>query len=210
MSKGKPKKKPLIQDKKTDCKISNVVASVSFLIDEKIDLVKILGKIENTEYNPESFPGLVLKMKEPKATFLIFSSGKMILTGLRDISEAKKAVEKLIKQLKKVKINLDNPEIKIRNIVATVDYHSFVNLNTAAILMENVMYEPEVFPGLIYYMEDPKAVFLVFSTGKAVCTKIRKKPDLQKAVSKLKKKLEELKIMTNEFEPVQEDDYLFI
>ena len=210
MSKGKPKNDPLFQKEEIDYKISNVVASVSFNNNEKIDLVEILDKIKGSEYNPETFPGLILKIKNPKATFLIFSSAKMILTGLERVSDATKAVNKLIKILKNISITLEKPDIKIRNIVATIDLHSFVNLNTATIMMENIMYEPEVFPALIYHMQDPKAVFLIFSTGKIVCTKTKKKSDLLIAISKLKQELKELKVIRKEFEPTKEKEYLFI
>lgn len=210
MSKGTTDKKAIFDNNDIEYKISNVVASVSFSIDEKLDLLKVLDKIEATKYNPEIFPGLILKLKNPKATFLIFSSGKMILTGLSDVSNSDKAVEKLINKLKKVKIHLKDPEIKIRNIVATVDLHSFINLNKAAIIMENVMYEPEVFPGLVYYMEDPNAVFLIFSTGKLVCTKTKTKAKLLMAISKLREKLKELKLLGYESQSYSDENDIFI
>jgi transcription initiation factor TFIID TATA-box-binding protein len=191
-------------------KISNVVATVFFNLEEKLDLLKILDKIENSKYNPEIFPGLILRIEEPKATFLIFSSGKMILTGLRDIPYAKLAVNELIVQLRKANIKLKNPDIKITNIVASVDFHSFINLNKAVIDLNNVMYEPEVFPAVIYRMEDPKAVFLIFSTGKIICTKIKNKKDLVKVVYELKNQLETQNIMSDKYEPENEEELIFL
>ncbi|MHA1239965.1 MAG: TATA-box-binding protein, partial [Promethearchaeota archaeon] len=67
-------------DLKLDYKIENVVATVVMEITEKIDLVKIARKFEDVEYNPERFPGLVMRITDPKATFLIFSTGKMVIT----------------------------------------------------------------------------------------------------------------------------------
>jgi transcription initiation factor TFIID TATA-box-binding protein len=210
MNEGKIANKNFNQNKEIDYKIANVVATVSFKLNEKIDLLKILNKIEDTEYNPEIFPGLVLRIREPKATFLIFSSGKMILTGLKDVPYAVSAVNKLMKKFKEVKINLSNPDIKITNIVASVDFHSFINLNKAIINMDNVMYEPEVFPALIYHMQEPRAVFLIFSTGKIICTKIKNKKDLIKVVYELKKELETQNIMTDKFEAKSDEEFIFI
>ena len=210
MNEGKIANKNFNQNKEIDYKIANVVATVSFKLNEKIDLLRILNKIEDTEYNPEIFPGLVLRVREPKATFLIFSSGKMILTGLKDVPYAVSAVNKLMKKFKEVKINLSNPDIKITNIVASVDFHSFINLNKAIINMDNVMYEPEVFPALIYHMQEPRAVFLIFSTGKIICTKIKNKKDLIKVVYELKKELETQNIMTDKFEAKSDEEFIFI
>lgn len=209
MNEVKKMNKGINQSETIDYKIANVVATVSFKLDEKIDLLKILTEIKDTEYNPEVFPGLVMRIKNPKATFLIFPSGKMILTGLRDIPYAEFAVNKLMKKFKRANIILTNPDIKITNIVASVDFHSFINLNKGVIRLDNVMYEPEVFPALIYHMQEPRAVFLIFSTGKIVCTKIRNKIDLVRAINKLKEQLESLKIMSDEFEPEQKEEIIF-
>ncbi|MHA1472727.1 MAG: TATA-box-binding protein, partial [Promethearchaeota archaeon] len=153
-----------------DYKIENVVATVVVEITEKIDLNIIARKHADVEYNPERFPGLVMRIQKPKATILIFSTGKMVVTGLRKASEAGRVVEKVVKNIKKAGIKVSNPEITIQNIVASGDLHTNIDLNMAAIVMEYAMYEPEVFPGLIYRMQEPKTVFLIFSTGRIVCT----------------------------------------
>jgi len=54
-----------------------------------------------------------------------------------------------------------------------------------------IVYEPEQFPGLIYRMEVPRAVFLIFSSGKLVCTGARKEEDVHQAVMELHQKLEQ-------------------
>jgi len=173
-----------LNNKFSELKVNNIVSTVTFDISEKIDLLKIYNNIENTEYNPEKFPGLILRTKIPKATFLIFSSAKMILTGLKDETDAIKAVNIVTKKIEKVGINLQNPEIKIRNLVVSGNLHNSINLNKAAIELDTTMYEPEVFPALIYYMKNPVAVFLVFSNGKFICTKIKNREELRDAVSK--------------------------
>jgi len=193
-----------------DYKIENVVATVIMEITEKIDLTKIARKFEDVEYNPERFPGLVMRITKPKATFLIFSTGKMVITGLRRADEASPGVKKIMKSIKSAGINVSNPEITIQNIVASGDLHTFIDLNKAAIIMENAMYEPEVFPGLIYRMPDPKTVFLIFSTGKVVCTGAKNKESVKVAISKLNREVRELGITQKDAESSEYQDITFI
>ena len=195
---------------KPDYKIQNVVATVTMEITEKIDLVIISRKYEDVEYNPERFPGLIMRIKEPKATFLIFSTGKMVITGLRRADEASPAVKKVFNYLKKAGINVSNPEITIQNIVASGDLHTYIDLNMAAIVMENVMYEPEVFPGLIYRMGDPKTVFLLFSTGKVVCTGAKNKEMVRDAFLKMYHEVRELGITKKIKANIDDQDITFI
>ncbi len=193
-----------------DYKIENVVATVVMDITEKIDLIKIARKHEQVEYNPERFPGLIMRITNPKATFLIFSTGKMVITGLRRADEADPAVKKAIKNIKKAGINVANPVITIQNIVASGDLHTFIDLNMAAIVMENVMYEPEVFPGLIYRMQNPKSVFLVFSTGKVVCTGAKNKETVKEAIIKLNHEVREIGVAQKQKESSEYQDITFI
>ena len=197
-------------DLKLDYKIENVVATVVMEITEKIDLVKIARKFEDVEYNPERFPGLVMRITDPKATFLIFSTGKMVITGLRRADEASAGVKKIIKSIKSAGINVSNPEITVQNIVASGDLHTFIDLNMAAIVMENAMYEPEVFPGLIYRMKDPKTVFLIFSTGKVVCTGAKNKKFVKEAFLKLNLRVRELDLAKKNEETLEYQDISFI
>jgi transcription initiation factor TFIID TATA-box-binding protein len=195
---------------KLDYKIENVVATVIMEITEKIDLTKIARKYEDAEYNPERFPGLVMRITDPKATFLIFSTGKMVITGLRRADEASPGVKKIMKSIKSAGIKVSNPEITIQNIVASGNLHTFIDLNMAAIIMENAMYEPEVFPGLIYRMKDPKTVFLIFSTGKVVCTGAKNKKFVKEAFIKLNIKVRELGIAKENEEKIEYKDITFI
>ena len=179
-------------------------------ITEKIDLNKIARKFEDVEYNPERFPGLVMRITDPKATFLIFSTGKMVITGLRRADEAGPGVKKVIKSIKKAGIDVSNPEITIQNIVASGDLHTLIDLNKAAIIMENSMYEPEVFPGLIYRMKEPKTVFLIFSTGKVVCTGAKDKKFVKEAFLKLNREVRKLGVTRNNEENSEYQDITFV
>jgi transcription initiation factor TFIID TATA-box-binding protein len=185
-------------------KIENVVATVSVDIEEKMDLNVIARKYTDVEYNPERFPGLVMRILTPKATILVFSTGKMVVTGLRDASEAEKVVNEVIKRISKCKIKIGNPQIIIQNIVASGDLKCSIDLNLAAVVMEYSMYEPEVFPGLIYRMQDPKTVFLIFSTGRIVCTGGKTKEIVAQAVEKLYHAVREYGVAR---EPGEEEEF---
>ena len=193
-----------------DYKIENVVATVVVEITEKIDLNQIARKHAEVEYNPERFPGLVMRIEKPRATILIFSTGKMVVTGLRKAVEAPKVVEKVVKNIKKAGIKVANPEITIQNIVASGDLHTNIDLNMAAIVMEQAMYEPEVFPGLIYRMADPKTVFLIFSTGRIVCTGAKNKEIVREAVLKLNQEVRELGVAKKDIAESEYQDITFI
>jgi transcription initiation factor TFIID TATA-box-binding protein len=191
--------------KDIDYSINNIVATAKVEISEKFDLVKLARKLYDAEYFPERFPGLILRQKDPRATFLIFSTGKMVITGLEDVDNAEIAVKKLLKKIRKFGIKKNEPEIIIQNMVASGDFHQIIDLNKAVILMEYIMYEPEVFPGLIYNMKDPRAVFLLFSTGKFVCTGVKTEEILEKAIMKLTKQINTMdiaseKMVEEEFE----------
>lgn len=169
--------------------IQNVVASVAF--HQEIDLKKISAFFRDVE-SKDNFPGLVLRLKKPKATILLFKSGKMVLTGLKRKEDAPVVVEKIFDRLEDIGIKVDTqPEISIQNIVASGDLGKMIDLDSAAMMLNNAIYEPEVFPGLILRREDPKACFLVFSSGKIVCTGMKEKKNIIMVVKELATMLKE-------------------
>ncbi|MBY8988079.1 MAG: TATA-box-binding protein, partial [Candidatus Lokiarchaeota archaeon] len=140
--------------------IENVVASAT--LNQKFDLNAIVKGNPGVEYNPKRFPGLVFRLKKPKTSILIFSKGKMVCTGAKSENESKKAVRKVVKELKSSGIIIPGkPEIKIVNMVATANLSGRIELEEATYSLGKTMYEPEQFPGLIYRMDDPKVVILL-------------------------------------------------
>ncbi|MCW4032988.1 MAG: TATA-box-binding protein [Candidatus Bathyarchaeota archaeon] len=169
--------------------IENVVASAT--LKQNIDLNAIVRIFPGVEYRPEQFPGLVYRIKKPKTATLIFSSGKMVCTGAKSARQVRKAVFKVIDDLKNNGIVIvGKPDIQIQNIVASAGLGGYIDLEKCAVSLEKMMYEPEQFPGLIYRMGEPKTVMLLFSSGKLVCTGTKKEEDVEKAVKKLKEILE--------------------
>ena len=182
---------PTVED---SIRIENVVASAT--LNQKFDLNAIVKGNPFVEYNPKRFPGLVFRIKRPKSAILIFSTGKMVCTGTKSDKESKRAIKKVIRELKKSGIIIiGKPEIKVVNIVATANLLGRIELEEAAYSLRRTMYEPEQFPGLIYRMDTPKVVILLFASGKLVCTGATKEEDVYEAVAKLHKQLEEKELM---------------
>jgi transcription initiation factor TFIID TATA-box-binding protein len=173
-----------------DVSIENVVATAS--LDQRFDLQAIMKIFRNAEYNPKKFPGLVFRLKRPKTSTLIFNTGKMVCTGAKSEKMARSAIMKVVRELKKGDIIiLGRPHIEVTNIVATVNLQAKVDLEAAADILDNVMYEPSQFPGLIIRMADPKVVCLVFTSGKVVCTGAKNEDMVDEAVVKLHRTLED-------------------
>lgn len=180
------------KEAKRDIKVVNIVVSTSLKHD--IPLEKMAATLSNTEYNPEQFPGLVIRIKEPKTSALIFSSGKVVCTGARSMDKVEESIKKIIKSLEKINVKITiKPEIKIQNIVASGSVGMDLNLNTLAMKLENTEYEPEQFPGLVYKLAAAKATFLLFSNGKVVCTGTKSEKEVHAALDKLIENLKRVK-----------------
>lgn len=178
--------------KKSNLKIQNIVATTS--LGKRVPLVKFASSQANSEYNPEQFPGLVLRVKKPKSAVLVFSSGNLVCTGTKSVSQVREVVNEVIRKLRKIKINISlKPRIIVQNIVASGSIGMRLDLNFLAIHLENTEYEPEQFPGLVYKLPELNATFLLFSNGKLVCTGTKNKPQLELAMKLLVKNLKRLK-----------------
>jgi len=176
------------EPKPQDIEVVNIVVSTS--LGHDIPLEKMAATLSNTEYNPEQFPGLVIRIKEPKTSALIFSSGNVVCTGARSIAKVEESIQKIIESLKKINIDITiTPKINIQNIVASGNIGTDLNLNTLAMKLDNTEYEPEQFPGLVLKLKEAKATFLLFSNGKVVCTGTKSEDMVHEALDKLVQKL---------------------
>ncbi len=176
--------------------IQNVVASTA--IGREIDLKSVTLALDGADYDPEQFPGLVYRTTDPKTAALIFRSGKIVCTGAKSIKDVDRGLQKVFEKLNGLGIKvMDNPVIIVQNIVASADLGSVLNLNAIAIGLglENIEYEPEQFPGLVYRIANPKVVVLLFGSGKLVVTGGKKPKDAEAAVDLIVHELEELALI---------------
>jgi len=178
-------------------KVENIVASATLNVE--VPLKKLVSKLEGMEYEPEQFPGLVYRMDKPKAAALVFGSGKIVCTGARNIEDVHTVFKKVISVINSVGTKVPkNFKIQVENIVASAKLDGKLNLDTIAFGLVESEYEPEQFPGLVYRMKEPKVAFLLFGSGKVVCTGGRSVKDVYIAVNKIYKKLKEIKAIIKE------------
>ena len=174
---------------KVKTKVQNIVLSVTYEGVE-FDLERLAKSLDGARYDPEVFPGIAYKSEEPPASFLIFASGKMNCVGARSMIDAKTAIKKLTKKLRKAGVKvIAEPKVQVQNIVASFDFAREFDLERIARSFENTEYEPEVFPGLVFRLDEPKVVVLLFVSGKGVCAGAKSMGDIKKAVVRITKLL---------------------
>lgn len=176
--------------------IQNVVASTG--IGQELDLEALADDLPGADFNPDNFPGLVYRTQNPKAAALIFRSGKIVCTGAKSTDDVHESLNIVFDKLRELKIQVeDDPEITVQNIVTSADLGKNLNLNAIAIGLglENIEYEPEQFPGLVYRLDEPKVVALLFGSGKLVITGGKKPEDAKHAVEVITERLSELGLL---------------
>lgn len=182
-----PQTKPVVS-------IENVVATAS--VGQVMDLPNIQKRFPDMQYNPDQFPGLVFRLAVPKSATLIFGTGKMVCTGAKSEAQAARAINTVVQKLRKNDINIKNDAtVSVQNIVASINLGGGIRIEQAARKLPRSMYEPEQFPGLIHRMLDPKAVMLLFASGKLVCTGTRRETDVFRVVNELHSELEAKDLM---------------
>lgn len=161
----------------------NVVAST--LADQELNLEALSNDLSRADYDPDRFPGLVYRTKHPKAASLVFRSGEVVTTGAKSEADAHGALEILFDELDNLGVAVPaTPEVTVQNIVSSADLENTLNLNAIAIALglENVEYEPEQFPGLVYRLDEPSVVLLLFGSGKLVITGANRFSDAERAL----------------------------
>jgi len=160
--------------------LQNIVATVN--LDCRLDLKTIALHARNAEYNPKRFAAVIMRIREPKTTALIFASGKMVVTGAKSEDDSKLASRKYARIIQKLGFNAKFTDFKIQNIVGSCDVKFPIRLEGLAFTHGTFSsYEPELFPGLIYRMVRPKIVLLIFVSGKIVLTGAKQREEIYQA-----------------------------
>lgn len=158
----------------------NVVSTVNLKC--KLDLKKIALLARNAEYNPKRFAAIIMRIREPRTTALIFSTGKMVCTGAKNEEDSRLAARKYARIIQKLGFEAVFSDFKIQNMVASCDVKFPIRLEGLALKHTTFSsYEPEIFPGLIYRMVEPRIVLLIFISGKIVLTGAKFRKDIYKA-----------------------------
>lgn len=187
-------------DKKTEVadslNMENVVGSAN--IGMNIDLEPLSNDLgSKAEYTPESFPGIVYRSAEHKVAILIFRSGEVVATGGKSISQVQKALTELYDDINQLGIEFDRNEPEIQNMVASATVDERLNLNAIAIGLglEEVEYEPEQFPGLIYRPDTAECVILLFGSGEIVLTGGASRDELYEGIDTVINRLQDLSLL---------------
>jgi transcription initiation factor TFIID TATA-box-binding protein len=169
-------------------KVQNIVAFTT--LGKPISLEKMLKEVEDTEWQPEQFPGLVYKIKDPRASALIFSQGKVVCTGTKSEEDLRAAMQKIVDRIRKAGIPMPKKfETKVENIVASTKIKADLDLDEIAFKLENSEYEPEQFPGLVYRIKEPRVAFLLFTSGRIICAGAQNLESVHRALHKFKENL---------------------
>lgn len=165
-------------------RIQNMTATANLGV--KLDLKQIALRCRNTEFNPKRFAAVIMRLLEPKATGLIFASGKLVVTGLRSSHNAALVAKKFAYIIEKVGFKPQFLDFKVQNIVGTVDVGFPIRLEGLAYKHSQfASYEPELFSGLIYRLGRPKVVLMIFVSGKVIITGAKTEADMGTAMSKI-------------------------
>lgn len=160
-------------------RIVNIIASLK--THKSIDLKLFYEKFPYlSKYTPERFPGLRLRLPEPKVTILLFKNGNLVLTGADTKDNVYLGFERVLELLELSKVLLD--KVQIDNYVATGAVNSGINLSLVyEKCRPNAILEPELFPGLKYYLKNQKVTALIFHSGKYVLTGCKVLADVYRA-----------------------------
>lgn len=170
--------------------LQNIVATVN--LGCTLNLKQITLHARNAEYNPKRFAAVIMRIREPKTTALIFSSGKMVCTGAKSEEFARLAARKFARIIQKLGFPAQFKEFKIQNIVGSCDVKFPIRLEQLQTRhAQFCSYEPELFPGLIYRMLDPKVVLLIFVSGKIVLTGAKEKSHIHEAFRQIYETLQD-------------------
>ncbi|XP_063696716.1 TBP-related factor [Culicoides brevitarsis] len=165
-------------------KVQNCVATVN--LGTELNLQKINFQTRNSEYNPLRFHGVVMRIREPRCTALVFRSGKLVCTGARNEEMANLGARKFARIIQKLGFAVKFLDFKIQNLVATVDLRFPIKLeNLNQMHGQFSSYEPELFPGLIYRMVKPRVVLLIFVNGKIVFTGAKSKDEIEESLENI-------------------------
>ncbi|XP_065159827.1 uncharacterized protein Tbp isoform X2 [Atheta coriaria] len=160
--------------------LQNIVSTVN--LNCKLDLKKIALHARNAEYNPKRFAAVIMRIREPRTTALIFSSGKMVCTGAKSEEDSRLAARKYARIIQKLGFPAKFLDFKIQNMVGSCDVKFPIRLE-GLVLTHSAFssYEPELFPGLIYRMVKPRIVLLIFVSGKVVLTGAKVRQEIYEA-----------------------------
>ena len=153
--------------------MQNVVATFNLDVDH-IDLNMLASKTPFVEYNPKKFAAATARILFPRTTALCFASGNMVCTGAKNEQNSLLAARKYVNAFRHFGFDVRFRGFQVQNLVASTDIGGLLKLEEMATAFGALAgYEPDMFPGLILRLQEPKVVYLCFRSGKVVITGAR-------------------------------------
>lgn len=184
-----------IDDLRATLEIGNVVASAE--LGQEIDLESVALDLSSADFDPNRFPGLIYRPDTAEATCLIFRSGQITCTGAPTVEEAHETIHAAVGALQDLGIEANNPDVAVQNVVLSGDLEETLHLEAVAVGLglENVEYEPEQFPGLIYRLDDTNIAILLFGPGSVVITGAKTRNEAEAALAEVVSRLHDLALL---------------
>ena len=176
--------------------IENIVTTTQ--LKTELNIEQLARNIKDSTYDPNEFPGLIIKYKLPKTVAIIFSNGKIISTGAKNLDDSEDIINNTIKKIQEFEnIILPKTELKIQNIVASYEFGKKLNLSSISkkLMFENIEFFPDQFLGLIYKNRNPDTTLIIFESGKIICTGAENFDDIYSSINLLKDKLTSINVL---------------
>ena len=158
----------------TEAEIVNVVGGGDLEIELDLTKLSTIDSKYDIRYEPERFPGLIIKLTEPESTCMLFSSGKYNIAGSSSIEDIEKSNENFVKLITDVleRETSSSDGLEIRNVVLLSQLSGEIDLEQLAVALgvDNIEYEAEQFPGLIYRKPEAEYILFIFTSGKVILT----------------------------------------
>ena len=179
--------------------IENVI--VASHLGKDIELIKLATELPNARYSSSGNPSVIIELdrtnpkfighKRLKAAGVLFSNGKVLVTGIASLQEGKEIIAKLKSSIRDIDPKISTKRAtKIENMVTRLNFGKRLDLQLISNAIPGSEYEPLRFQGLIIRVDNPLASFILFESGVAVITDIVSEAKAKKAFKELKNLIE--------------------
>lgn len=170
-----------------EIEVVNVI--VSTRLDQSIDIEKMAVTLKRAEYEPEVFPGLIYRRSDPKATIIMFSSGKITSIGTKSERDGKLAIDKTVSELSNYFPRKPTyGPITTANLVAVGRFPSGIDMHKVLMTIVPIDYQPRKYPGAIHKVS-PHSSILIYSTGRVIYSGARSEAEAKNGIMNLLREL---------------------
>lgn len=156
---------------------------------DKLSIEKLARSLPKSIYEPDTFAGLIYHRQVPKATIIMFSSGRMVSTGTKSVKQGEESLHVTLDEISKImKKDLKMRDTNTENIVIKADLQNNINLKKMARIYKNSKYNPDSFPALIY-VDKPNPSCLVFANGKIISAGSKNEAQARKSIKNINTKI---------------------